>query len=173
MVAAALKNLLTAEQVGDMYSIDDATSADSINELQGTIMTMDLNDQQHDGGITFEAVQCTSSELNQDHKRGTDGMSSIEAVDSTHTSSNNRFVLQCRLTIASYKLFPVLRSISFDPIELSPLFDKLATTNSWKFSIHFVAIYIDALTIRDYTVLVRESELLSIIIFYLLYRRQI
>jgi len=173
LVTAALKNLLIGEQVGDKYSIDDATSADSINELQGTIMTMDLNDHQHDGGITFEAVQWPSSELSQDLKGGTDGMGSIEAVDSTHGSRNNRFELQCSLTIASYKLFPVLRSISFDPIDLSPLFDKLAKSNSWKFSIHFVAIYIDSMTIRDYTVLVRESELLSIVIFYLLYRRQI
>lgn len=139
----------------DVYSIDDATTADSINELQETMMKMDLNDQQHDSGIAFDAVQWTSSGLSQDHTGGSYGMGSGEAAtDSTHASRSNGFLLQCSLTTESYKLFPVLRSVSFNPFDLSPLFDKLANCNSWKVSIHFVSIYIDAMTIRDYTVLV-------------------
>lgn len=137
----------------DVYSIDDATTADSINELQETMMKMDLNDQQHDSGIAYDGVQWTSSGLSQDQTR-----------DSFTHGRRNGFVLQGKLTKESYKLFPVLRSVSFDPFDLSPLFDKLAKRNSWNISIYFVSIYIDAMTIRHYMVLVRESELSIIII---------
>lgn len=155
--------------MGGVYSIDDATTADSITELQETMMKMDLNDQQHDGGIVFDAVQWSSSGLSQDHTWDTYRMGSGEAAtDSTHASRNNAFVLQCNLMTVSYKLFPVLRSVSFDPFDLSPLFNKLANSNSWKASIQFVSIYIDAMTIRDFTVLVRERNylLLSLSVMY-------
>jgi hypothetical protein len=131
----------------DVYSIDDATTEDSIKELQETMMKMDLNDQQHDSGIAYDGVQWTSSGLSQDHTR-----------DSFTHGRRNGFVLQGNLTIESYKLFPVLRSVSFDPFDLSPLFDKLAKRNSSNISIYFVSIYSDAMTIRHYMVMVRERE---------------
>jgi len=60
------------------------------------------------------------------------------------------------LTLLSYKVFPILSTVSLEPSILSLLFDRLIMDKCWSISSRFVTIYIDVWTIKDWTTLVSE-----------------